>query len=266
MSITLKTVSDAKMKPAGIVIHSKAGTGKSTFLIDAINDAENGILFQCGEDSIGDLGVKVPHYPDVIGSGDSIEDYIRGWEDFIEILRQLVVEKHGYTSVGFDNLDNIINNNLDAYVVTKYYNGDLQKANAWGGDKLKEMYSEFSRVIKAFEILQSRGISVFVSTHSQTVKAKDPRLDEYKRWSFNMPSREDYSLRNLLLNWSSATLFGTIDTVVNEKGKAEGDEHVLFTKQNAAYEAKSRYSIPEKIDFKYSTFKEEIKKSMKEKK
>lgn len=261
--IKLKAVTEVVTKPAGIILHAKAGTGKSTFLIEAVNDSSNGILFQCGEDSLGDLGVAVPHYPEVIGSGTTYQEYITGWSQFLEILHALVVEDHGYKTVAFDNIDNIINNNLDAFVTNKYYNDDISKANAWGGDKLKEMYSELSRVIKAFEMLQSKGISVFVSTHSQTIKAKDPRVEEYKRWSFNVPAREDYNLRNLLLNWSSACLFGTIDVKVGKDGKATGNKHVLMTKEDAAYDAKSRYSIPDKIEFKYAAFKEEIQKSLK---
>jgi hypothetical protein len=259
--IKLTAVNDVTSKPVGVVLHAKAGTGKTTFLVDAINDSPKGILFQCGEDSLGDLRVAVPHYPDVIGSGSTYEEYITGWTQFLDILTALVVEKHDFKTVAFDNIDNIINNNLDAFVVNRYYQNDVGKANAWGGDKLKEMYSEFSRVIKAFEMLQHKGIGVYVSSHSQTIKAKDPRLDEYKRWSFNIPAREDYNIRNLLLNWSSACLFGTIDIKVDKSGKASGDNHVLMTKQDAAYDAKNRYSLPDKIDFRYSVFKDEVTKS-----
>jgi len=265
---TTKTLSP---KPEGIIIYSKSGLGKTSFLVDAVNDAKNGILFQCGEDGISDLidrntnkPVEVPHYPEVIGASGNEEQKVKDWQEFKDILTEIINGDYKYDRVGFDNLDNIINNNLTAFILDTYYKDqtgviNTKEAFGWGGAYLKEAYGELSRIVKAFEMIQSMGISVYVSLHGQSVKEKDPRSENYDKYSFEVPARADYNLRNLLINWSSATFFGTIDATV-DKGKAKGTNRVLMTSIDVAYDAKNRYSLPDKMTFEYKSFKELLAK------
>lgn len=281
MMTGLTAVKGTEIKPMGLVLYARSGLGKTTFMGNAIKAAPNGILFQCGENGLADLDPRwtkdVPHYPNILGdyfepkegeTPDSInalsaqEKAIRSWHFFKDdVLKFLMVGDHKFTHVGFDNFDNLINNNLDAYVVKQYYNNNLASANSYGGSKLREMYTELSMVIKAFEYLQKRGITVYVSTHAQATNFKDPSNPDYKKWSLSVPAREDNNLRTLLINWSSATLFGTQEVEV-EKKKATGGQHVLKTKDDASWEAKCRYSIDESIDFSFDSFKEAVTKSL----
>lgn len=279
MALKIEAVKTVTTKPMGVIIYARSGLGKTTFLGDYVRNAKNGILFQCGEDALGDLNPEwansVPHYPNILGdyyelaTGEddskwsTMERDAKGWTWFKdELMKYLMLEAHGYTHVAFDSFDNLINRNLDAYVTLTYYKGNAEKANSFGGSKLKEMYMELAVVVKCFEYLQKKGINVLISSHAQTINFKDPASADYKKWSIAVPAREDYNLRNLLINWSSATLFGTIDVDVEGK-KASGGRHVLKTKDDAAFDAKCRYEIQEEIDFNYATFKEIILKAIK---
>lgn len=264
---------DVKMgteqKPAGIVVYARSGLGKTTMIGEFIKKAKKGILFQCGEDGLSDLDTSwtkdIPHYPKILGAGTTSDEMADSWKFFKEdILKFLMLKDHGFTHVGFDSFDNLINNNLDAYVVREYYKGNIKEANAWGGAKLKEMYSELALVIKAFEYLQSKkGISIFLTMHAQPTNFRDPSVPDYKKWSLSIPSREDYNLRSLIINWSSATMFGTLDVDVEGK-KATGNKHILKTIEDASWEAKCRYKIPETIGFDYESFKKAIENSRKD--
>jgi hypothetical protein len=258
------TTTKIETKPAGIVLHGKGGMGKTTFLAKAIKDSKKGILFECGESGLTDLTDKnildVPRYSEVLGMGSTSEELSEGWIKFKEdIIKGLMTLPHGFTHIAFDNFDNLINNNLNSFVIKNYYENKINKANAYGGQKLREMDSELTLIIKAFEYLQAKGISILLSTHSQTINFKDPAGDDYKKWSLNLPAMEGANLRDRIVYWSSMTMFATIDVEVENK-KVEGSRRVLKTQFHPAYEAKSRYNIPETIDFSYENFKNEIMK------
>lgn len=264
---SIEVVTEVSKKPAGVLLYSRSGMGKSTFLIDCIKKCENGILFQCGEDSLADLDPEftkdTPHYADIIGDGITQEELAQGWVDFKDIIKYLMVGEHNFKRAAFDNFDNIINNNLDQFVTKEYYNNNLKEANSWGGAKLKEMYSELALIVKGFEYIQKkRGVSIFLSSHAQPINFKDPAEQDYKKWSLAIPAREDYNLRTLLINWSSTTLFGT-DEVNVENKKATDRRRVLKTIDDASWEAKCRYNIPSAIDFSYDSFSSAVTESRK---
>lgn len=264
-------------KPMGVNIYARSGMGKTTFLGEYAKNAKSGILFQCGEDGLSDLkpewANEVPTYPNILGDYYETAEDTSKWSDMQkasqgwiwfrdELMKFLMVGKHDFTNIAFDNFDNLINRNLDAYVTLAYYKGNINSANAYGGSKLKEMYSELAMIVKCFEYLQKKGISIFLGYHAQAINFRDPAGQDFKRWSIAIPAREDYGLRALLINWSSCTLFGTMDVEVENK-KASGNRHILYTKESAGFESKSRYDLPEVIDFSYNSFKDAVLKCLK---
>lgn len=250
--------------PSGNIIYARSGMGKTTFLGDYIKDADNGIFFQCGENSLRDLNPEwtkdIPNYAKILGGGATLDEMSDKWLEFKEILKFLIMKDHGYTDIAFDSFDNLISDNLAAYVNKTYYGGNIAKANAYGGSNLKEMYQELSWITQAFRYLQDKkGITIFLSMHAQTINFRDPSEPDYKKWSLSIPAREDYNLRSLLINWSSNTFFGTMEVDVDNK-KATGGKHILKTNDGVAWEAKRRFAFPDIIDFTYAAFKKAASK------
>lgn len=263
----LKVVKATSPKPEGIVLYSKSGMGKTTFLCQYVKAAKNGILFQCGEDGLSDLTDKsiadTPHFDKVLGMGTTQDELIAGWVFFKEeLLKYLMISNHGYDSIAFDNFSNLINNNLEAYITKTVYNNDVKKANGYGGAKIVEMDAELCLIIKAFEYMQSKGISVILSCHNQVINFKSPTEEDYSKYTLGVPSRKDADLRNRLINWSSATLFGLREVEVENK-KAVSDQRVLKTRECATWDAKCRYSIPESIEFSYKSYRDAVEKAKK---
>lgn len=253
-----KVTTEVKENAPGILLYSKAGLGKSTFAAQAAKDIPNSILFQCGEDSLTDLRAEdregVPHYPDIIGGGADQDEQIDKFFEFGELLTSLIEDEHGYQCVVFDNLDNIITTNMDAFIVREYYDNKPDKANAYGGQKVEEMHQLCDQIVQKFKAIQAKGIVVLVTFHGYVVKSKDPLTDEYDTYTIAIPSRKDINVRDLFTNWASQTLFGTRDTTVADK-KAKASERVLYSEESASYVAKNRFGIPNPISFDYQTFK-----------
>jgi hypothetical protein len=258
-------------KPIGLVLYSKSGMGKTTFLSKWIK-AKGGILFQCGEDGLSDLTDKdiidTPRFEvngkeKILGMGTTQDELINEYIYFKEeVLKSLMLLKKIPPVIGFDGFDNLIVNNLDQYVIKTVYGNNVDKANGWGGAKLVEMDAELALIIKAFEYIQSKGTEIILSCHNQIITFKSPTEEDYSKYTLNLPARKDADLRNRLINWSSATIFGLREVEVENK-KVIKDNRVLKTKEYATWDAKCRYSIPETIEFSYETFIDEVKKSKK---
>lgn len=274
---TTKKVSDQGI---GVVIYSTAGAGKSTFLGDACIDAKNGMFVQIGENALADLdrgwASKIPQLSDdngnsrILGVGNTTEALAKEWVYFKQdLLKSLMMQDHGIDTLALDNFDYAVNYNLDAYVLLEYYDGNASKANSYGGQKLNEMYKELVEVSHAFNYLKKRkNMDIYLSMHSQIVRAKNPLGEDYERYTFDLPARKDYDLRPVLLNNSSFTLFGNCDPKVikeNKKGvgKARGgrESYKLYTTLNPSYDAKNRGDFPETIEFNYSAFKAALNKA-----
>jgi hypothetical protein len=250
MSTKLLVTTENEKRADCIVIHAIGGVGKTSLLAEAVK-TEGGIFLRVGEDGLSPLGLSdVPRYPDVINS----------WTQLQDVLRDLIVEKHDFKLVAIDSLDMIVPA-LDEYVVEKFYSGDADKANAYKA-KYAQYYSEFQKILKAFEILRSRGITVLVSCHSVIVNHRDPSTEAFKRWEMNLPGGEKTSLANLLFDFSDYCLFGSFDVTVKDNRGVGGDRRVLSTRWTPAFDAKRRYNIPDKILFDWTTFKSvTVKKS-----
>lgn len=255
-------------KPEGIIIYAKSGLGKTTWGAEAILAAKNGVMFQCGEDGLSDLTDKritsVPKFDKILGMGNTQKELIDGWFYFKEeVLKFLMVGKHDITTVFFDNFDNLIKVNLDTYIISEFYKNNYEKANGWGGAKVVEMDMELLRIIKAFEYLQAkRGMSIILSCHGQTVNVKESTQPDYTKWTLDLPDRKDVNMRDHLINWSSATLFGTREIEMDGK-KILSDKRILKTQTYSGWDAKCRYSIPETIDFSYKAFQDALKEARK---
>jgi hypothetical protein len=108
---------------------------------------------------------------------------------------------------------------------------------------------EFQRLLAEFDQLIKRGIHVVVLSHSTTRKFQPPSSDTaYDRFELNLYQPNSQKLKE----WADAVLYLDWDVriVENRSGKARavgGKTRVLFTQHSAAFDAKSRVSLPEKL-------------------
>lgn len=108
---------------------------------------------------------------------------------------------------------------------------------------------EFQRLLAEFDRLINRGIHVVVISHSTVRKFQPPSSDvAYDRFEPSVHQPNSQKLKQ----WADAVLYMDWDVrvVENRSGKARGvggKTRVLYTEHCAAFDAKSRVSLPEKL-------------------
>jgi len=234
-----------KQTPDRITVHSLGGIGKTTFGIEAC--AANNGIFILGEDGLDKLGSDVARFP-----------VCQTWADFKAALKTLMTEKHDYKTVVIDTIDALIPA-LDTFVVNEFYGGDEKKADAYKS-KYNEYMREFNKILKALDILNERGMEIITLSHTVVETHRDPASEAWQRWTPNLPGGMKTSLSNLLYDWSDVVLYATYDVTVDDKKRGKGGSRVAHTEWNPAWDAKNRYSLPEKISFSYKALKELINK------
>lgn len=233
-----------KKEPDRIVVHSIGGVGKTTFGADAVE--QSGGIFIKVEDGLDKLNRDIPRFEQKVDSLQKYQEYIK----------DLITQPHDFKVVVTDTLDALMPY-LDKFVVDEYYKGDNEKANAFKS-KYNQYVTEFLKIRSAWDTLvKKRNMEVITLVHSVVENFKDPSSEPYKRWSLNLPGGEKTSLSSLLYDWSDITLFATYDVIVDDK-RGTGANRVMYTRWQPAYDAKCRYSIPDKLPFSYKTLKEQI--------
>jgi len=223
-----------------IVIYSEQGLGKTTLGADMAKDT-NGV-FILGEDGLSPLQLDdVTRTP-----------LVESWEEFQSYLELFATEEHDHKSIIIDTIDAMAPLLYD-YVISKYYNGDTNKANAFKA-YYTEQYSEFDRILKAFRVIQDRGINILVLAHSIIADHRSPSEEVYKKYEIALPGGTKTDLAAALASYADIILFGRRDIVVSDK-KAKGGARVLMTTGTPTYDAKSRRTIPDKIMMSWETLK-----------
>jgi hypothetical protein len=223
-----------------MVVYSEPGLGKTTLGADMAKDT-NGV-FILGEDGLSALQLDDVTRTPVVES----------WEEFQSYLELFATEDHDHKSIIIDTIDAMAPLLYD-YVVNKYYNGDTNKANAFKA-YYTEQYSEFDRILKAFRVIQDRGINILVLAHSIIADHRSPDSENYKKFEIALPGGAKTDLATALTSYADLVLFGRKDIVVSE-GKAKGGARVLMTECAPTYDAKSRKSIPTKIAMSWTVLK-----------
>ena len=110
-------------------------------------------------------------------------------------------------------------------------------------------HQEFSRLLAEFDRLIARGIHVCVVSHAAVRRFQTPAADiAYDRFELNVQQRHADQLKQ----WCDAILFLDWDVKVieNRSGKTRGiggKTRVLHTQHCAAFDAKSRVNLPERL-------------------
>lgn len=118
---------------------------------------------------------------------------------------------------------------------------------------------ELSKLLNLLSELVNKGINVLLLAHSQIAKFELPEEQgSYDRYQLKLSSKGAKRNSELILEWADMVLFCNYKTIVQavdkdgKKHKAQGNRRVMYTTQNAVWEAKNRHNLPEELnlDFK----------------
>lgn len=169
----------------------------------------------------------------------------RNWADALAAINHLLTAEHGHKTLVIDSVDW-----LEKLLIEEV----CRKANKEGledfgyGKGLVYLAEEFARFLALLEKLRDRGIHVVLVGHSTIRKFEAPdAAGSYDRYELKLAKQ----VAALVKEWVDALLFVNFVTKTTEKdGKLRavgGRERVIHTTHTAAWDAKNRYGLDEKL-------------------
>ena len=236
--ITSTRPSGSPIPPVRINIQGTDGIGKSTFGAGAATpifiQAEDGLSF-----------INAPRFP----QADT-------WAEMLEQVKSLVTEEHQYKTVVLDTTDAAAKLG-EAYVCEQ--NGWSSAADPKAGYGAFYVAEEnaWGHLLSGLNVLHTqKGMNVILLSHVASKAYKDPELEPYDRWEM----RCNKKVNSLIKDWVDFNLFANYETQLIKDGqKARGVSYGnrgLYTRFAAAYDAKSRLELPNKLEFSWNHFME----------
>jgi hypothetical protein len=217
-------------RPQKVVIYGPEGVGKSTLAGQTPEpvflDTEGGT-----------------HHLDVARF-----DAVTSWEEITAAVTQLVKADHPFKTLVIDTAD-WLEKRLAEHLCRKSNKDSIEDFGYGKGWVI--LTEEFARFLNSLDALLARGMHVVFLAHATVKKFEAPdQAGSYDRFELKLSK----SVAPLLKEWADVVLFANYVTKVAEKDNGKmrgvgGKERVLFANHTAAYDAKNRHGLPDKLPF-----------------
>lgn len=234
-------------RPLRISLYGVDGVGKTTFAANAPSP-----IFIATEDGTHHVNVgrfpQPEHWLDIVGENGA--------------MARLGTGNHNYQTVVIDSMD-WAEELCDEYIV-EHYNKTTSPAiqtvteipfGKWKALKMKTFSVLFDQL---GWLVRERNMHVICISHTDIRRFTDPERDAFERYEIKMYPPLAAKLRE----WCDYVLFANYDTVLREVGegfnkRAVGSshgKHLVFSRRRAAFDAKARFNIPERMEFDWNVF------------
>jgi hypothetical protein len=241
MSIDLTSISKNTQKPQRIVLYGLQGIGKTSFAAGAEKP-----IFIITEDGLGEL--DVPHFP-----------LATSFEEVLEALGSLGSGEHDYKTVIIDSLDwleplthdaTCRRLNVKSIEEPGYGKGYVENMREW------DLFFDYVTALR-----NVKGMTVIMIAHNAIVRVEDPVHPAFDMHDLKLHKKACARVKE----FADVILFATMSTIVTtEKGgfnktrtRAIDDTNngrVLCASPSAAFVAKHRTSMPDKIPLVWTEF------------
>ena len=230
-------------KPYKLMIYGNPGVGKSTLANTATK----------------------PVFIDIEGGLSRIDcnrtPMVKSISDLSNAVTYLLTQKDVYSTVIIDTADQ-----LDILIQDEICRkAGKESLSEFGfGSGFEMLNRVWIKILSGLEKLVDNGFNLIILAHQQTKTFNDPTLEPYDRISMKLHTKP----AGMLFGKMDAVWYYAWETIVsgksNEKKKAISTGcRILHTKTRAAYEAKDRYDMPDKLEvndrFNLSIFEEKIR-------
>jgi GTPase SAR1 family protein len=227
------TLSHGKIaRPQKAVIYGPEGVGKSTLASHLPSpvflDTEGGT-----------------HHLDVVRFPDA-----RTWDDVTSAAAQLARGDHEFKSFVIDTAD-WLEKRLAEHLCRKASKESIEDFGYGKGYVL--VAEEFAKFLASLDTLLHGGMHIVFLAHSTVRKFESPdQVGSYDRYELKLSKQ----VAPLLKEWADLILFTNYVTKVAESDSGRrrgigGRERVIMTTHCAAYDAKNRHGLEEKLPFSY---------------
>jgi hypothetical protein len=173
-------------------------------------------------------------------------------EPFFDALRTLGSERHGYKTLVIDTIDVAEKFNRERVLKQHKMKHIEDFGYGRGFTYLREEFDAFlSGCLDGFI---RHGIHVVAIGHSTVKRVQPPGLsDAYDRYELKLDPVNSAKLKE----WSDAILFVSWDVRISENAEGRtrgvgGKERIVYTTHCAAFDAKNRVNLPEKLKCEFA--------------
>ncbi len=237
--------STLRESPIRAIIFGKDGVGKSTFCAGAPGAVF--IAVESGLDNIDALAVPTPTH----------------WEDLIEYVQALSTDERCGTIV-IDSLDwaeQLCWRHVCAQGDEK---GRKQKnIESFGyGKGYVAALAEWRVLLGELQRARANGKNVLLIAHAERKAVKNPTGEDYDAWAIKLNAKA----AGIIREWVDVVGFAELDVAIIEgkektdraKGVSTG-KRILRTQPAAGYDAKTRFTLPERVPLDWPTFARLVK-------
>ena len=116
---------------------------------------------------------------------------------------------------------------------------------------------EFGKLLNRLNDLVDKGVNVVLIAHS-TIRTftKPDEMGQYDRYELKLIDTPKCSITGLVKEWADMLLFANYETFITEDAKTKkkyvsGNRRVMYTTHSAAWDAKNRFGMPDKLPFEF---------------
>ena len=236
--MTLASITKGKRPtPFRLLIHGVDGVGKSSFAA-----AAPAAIFLGPEDGTNHLDVARFPVP-------------TSWEDVMDALRTLAADKGGFETLAIDSLD-WLEPLVWKHVCETAGVKTIEEVSGGYGKGYVAALDEWRRFLAALEYLQRvQGMHVVLVGHSLIKAFRNPEGEDFDRYTLKLHDKAAALCRE----WSDGVYFAQFETFsVKDKTKrvkgVSTGARLLFTQRTAAFDAKDRYGLPDRIPLDWAEF------------
>ena len=233
-------LTEERRRPMSMVLYGPPGIGKTSF-----GAAIPGALFLIDAKEEGVNTLKASR---LIDADVPVIPTVASWQDVMEVLTEIVDSTPNYRCLVVDTVGGL-ERLCHQHVCTTKFGGDWGEAGFSAFQRGYEISLPFWRTfLERLDDLRARGMSICLLGHSIIRPYGNPTGDGYDRFVPSLHKKTwDETHR-----WADMVLFANYLVHVDKtkKGGAKGvggKSRTMFTEYDAAYEAKNRSGLPDKI-------------------
>lgn len=176
------------------------------------------------------------------------------WEMLLSEVEQTINNPSGVGTLVIDTVDWAQQLCVQS-VCAKYSMGGIEDFG-WGKG-YSYVKEEFGKLLNLLNDLVDKGVNTVLVAHSAIrTFTKPDEMGQYDRYELKLIDTQKCSISGMVKEWSDLLLFANYETFITEDAKtkkkyATGNQRVMYTTHTAAWDAKNRFGMPDKLPFDY---------------